>query len=372
MSHHVQPRSRAEFRIGIICALRIESDAVESVFDEIYEDDTIYGKAQGDTNSYTYGTIGQHDVVLAYIPGMGKRRSATVAASFRSSFPNMRLVLLVGICGGAATDPNGVEILLGDVIVSTGVVQYDFGRQLPDQALRKNTLRDNLASPNMEVQGLLSKLEGLTGRKRLKKYLNQYLLNVQEELPGATYPGLDEDILYESTYRHKHYQENHCDVCNVCKTREDPVCQLALDSSCTELECGNEHVVIRRRIENLRRKVTSSIQDEAELCKPEIHFGLVASGDLVMKSGYHRDQVATREDVIAFEMEGAGVWDIFPTVVIKSVCDYADSHKNKKWQRYAAATAASCMKAFLREWAPQFEEQSIGKKIVNLKQELCG
>ena len=49
-------------------------------------------------------------------------------------------------------------------------------------------------------------------------------------------------------------------------------------------------------------------------------------------------------------MEGAGVWDNFPTIVIKGVCDYADSHKNKKWQRYAAATAAACMKAILKGW----------------------
>jgi hypothetical protein len=76
----------------------------------------------------------------------------------------------------------------------------------------------------------------------------------------------------------------------------------------------------------------------------------MASGDVVMKSGPHRDRIAAEEDVIAFEMEGAGVWDNFPTVVIKSVCDYADSHKNKKWQAYAAATAAACAKAFLKEW----------------------
>jgi nucleoside phosphorylase len=53
--------------------------------------------------------------------------------------------------------------------------------------------------------------------------------------------------------------------------------------------------------------------------------------------------------VIAFEMESAGAWDYLPTIVIKSVCDYADSHKNKEWQEYAAATAAACTKAFLEE-----------------------
>ena len=84
--------------------------------------------------------------------------------------------------------------------------------------------------------------------------------------------------------------------------------------------------------------------------QPMVHFGLVASGNMVMKSGEDRDQIAAREDIIAFEREGAGVWDNFPCLVIKGVCDYADSHKSKRWQNYAAATAAACMKAFLENW----------------------
>jgi nucleoside phosphorylase len=69
-----------------------------------------------------------------------------------------------------------------------------------------------------------------------------------------------------------------------------------------------------------------------------------------MKSSTHRDQISKDDSVTAFEMEGAGVWDELPTVVIKAACDYADSHKSKDWQEYAAATAAACMKAFLKEW----------------------
>jgi nucleoside phosphorylase len=67
-----------------------------------------------------------------------------------------------------------------------------------------------------------------------------------------------------------------------------------------------------------------------------------------MKSGEDRDEIAAREKVTGFEMKGAGVWDEFPCVVIKGVCDYADSHKNKKWQGYASAAAAAYMKAFLK------------------------
>lgn len=68
-----------------------------------------------------------------------------------------------------------------------------------------------------------------------------------------------------------------------------------------------------------------------------------------MKSGEHRDKIATQHNLIAFEMEASGIWDLLPCLVIKGVCDYADSHKNKYWQHYAAATAAACMRAVLEE-----------------------
>jgi nucleoside phosphorylase len=69
-----------------------------------------------------------------------------------------------------------------------------------------------------------------------------------------------------------------------------------------------------------------------------------------MKSGQHRDEIATQHNLIAFEMEASGIWDQLPCFVVKGVCDYADSHKNKYWQHYAAATAAACMKAILGEY----------------------
>ena len=78
-----------------------------------------------------------------------------------------------------------------------------------------------------------------------------------------------------------------------------------------------------------------------------------------MKSGEDRDEIAAKEEVIAFEMEGAGVWDHFPCLVIKGVCDYADSHKSKKWQNYAAAAAAACMKAFLEYWTVTGSKESM-------------
>ncbi|OQV05367.1 NB-ARC domain-containing protein [Cladophialophora immunda] len=83
----------------------------------------------------------------------------------------------------------------------------------------------------------------------------------------------------------------------------------------------------------------------------------MASGDRVMKSGIHRDAIAQTEGIIAFEMEGAGLIDHFPFLVIKGVADYADSHKNDVWHHYASATAACCARAFLENfWTEQMTE----------------
>ncbi|KAF3072369.1 hypothetical protein CFAM422_005300 [Trichoderma lentiforme] len=351
-----RPNSREGFQIALICALRVEFDAVEALFDDYYEQDFSYSKAPGDPNAYTTGRMCGHDVVLAFMPGMGKVNSASVAAGFRASFPGIRLGLVVGICGGVpvGTDDEK-EVLLGDVIISTALVQFDFGRQYANKAVRRDTLQDNLGRPNAEIRAFLTKLSGSRGRKTLRDKTSVHL----EELCGkdgfkqSSYPAED-DKLYLSTYRHKH-QDGSCAICTNCTGPEDDVCEAALESTCEELHCQDSELVWRARVDKSRgvgHYRDTSTTGMLEARKPVIHFGIIVSGDSVMKSGQHRDEIASREKAIAFEMEGAGVWESFPTVVIKSVCDYADSHKNKKWQRYAAATAAACMKAFLGEWRP--------------------
>ncbi|KAI6777614.1 uncharacterized protein J7T54_004001 [Emericellopsis cladophorae] len=70
-----------------------------------------------------------------------------------------------------------------------------------------------------------------------------------------------------------------------------------------------------------------------------------------MKSGEERDRIAAKQNLIDFEMEGAGAWAEVPCIVVKVVCDYADSHKDKAWQDFAAATAASVAKAILGRYA---------------------
>jgi hypothetical protein len=61
--------------------------------------------------------------------------------------------------------------------------------------------------------------------------------------------------------------------------------------------------------------------------------------------GHNRE----KEHAIAFEMD-ASLWDEVPCIVVKGVCDYADSSKHKEWRTFAAATAASAAKAVLERY----------------------
>ncbi|OWT42504.1 phosphorylase superfamily domain-containing protein [Pochonia chlamydosporia 170] len=114
----LRPSCRGDFEIAIICALPLEYNAVALLFDQFWDGDgDKFGRAARDDNAYKTGRIGKHSVVLALLPGMGKVSAAAAAASMRSSYVALRLVFLVGICGGAP-HYNQDEILLGDVIIN--------------------------------------------------------------------------------------------------------------------------------------------------------------------------------------------------------------------------------------------------------------
>ncbi|KAH8781603.1 putative WD-repeat protein [Hyaloscypha finlandica] len=80
---------------------------------------------------------------------------------------------------------------------------------------------------------------------------------------------------------------------------------------------------------------------------PKIHYSLITSINQLMKDATVRDRLIAEMDVLCFEMEAAGLISHFPYLVIRGICDYSDSHKNKEWQGYAAIVAAAYAKDLL-------------------------
>jgi len=348
------PASRDEFKIAIVCALALEFDAVVTVLDQVWNPDNgrAFGKAPGDLNTYVNGRIQHHNVVLVLLPQrMGKTSAAIVASDLRHSYSGLRLALLVGICGGVPK-AGSTDILLGDVVISNLLVQYDFGRQYPDGFHRKHGPRDDLAGPNKEVRGMLAILATEYGQALLRQQTASCLEDLQRQGPKYACPGIAEDRLFQPEYRHKHRLSPMCQ-CQQHQKESDPVCEAAMETSCEGVGCDDSFLVKRRR-------------HEAAVPGPFIHIGPVASGDTVMKSGVTRDKIAAKEGVIAFEMEGAGIWEHVPCLVVKGVCDYADSHKSKQWQDYAAATAAAAAKAVLLLHTPTERTRAVSSAFPNL------
>lgn len=352
-NYEPKPRGREDFEVAIFCALPQEADAVIALFDQHWNRKE-YEKVCGDPNSYTLGAIGNYNVVLVHMPGMGKNIAASVASSCRASFSGIRLALVVGICGGVPLGVNSklsvtTERILGDVIISDGLVQYDFGRQYTDEFIRKNTYQDVHSRPGQEIRGFLAMLAGQRSQKFLYDSMQRYVATLRKSTEFTTkglyeYPGTTTDVLYNSAYIHRHRDAKECPSwAEICGTTTIS-CEMAKQSDCEALKCDASQQVERPRLTS----TTNQLQNDGP--KLVLHIGRVASADKVMKSGTMRDQVARDENIVAFEMEGNGIWEQFPCLIIKGISDYADCHKNKKWQNFAAGMAAACMKAVLEQW----------------------
>jgi len=298
-----------DYTVGWICALPTEMAAAQATLDERHNP---LQQDPNDHNTYILGRIGVHNVVLACLPSgvTGTIAAAIVAMQMFSSFNRLRFGLMVGIGGGAPSKEN--DIRLGDVVVSKptgtsgGVVQYDFGKTVQEGRFIQT---GSLNRPPNELLTALAVLEAkhLVEGHGLSNHLSQMAVGCPDMKAQFAPPDEHPDRLYEAEYDHP--EEN---------------------TTCSK--CDRDRLVGR---------------EPRPSAVPAIHYGLIASGDQVMRHGTTRDRLRRELNVLCFEMEAAGLMDSFPCLIIRGICDYADSHKNKHWQPYAAATAAACAKELL-------------------------
>jgi nucleoside phosphorylase len=243
------------------------------------------------------------------------------------TFPAIKVGLMVGIGGGVPRPPK-YDIRLGDIVVSKprnqngGVLQYDFGQNKPEKFANIGFL----SPPPRSLLSALTVLSGwhrFPGESKLAEYLSP---TTNTKLPvDFTFPE-EADELFKSNYVH----------------------------------VGNKTCVDCDRTNLIERKPRGSP------C-PHVHYGTIASGNQIVANGMVRDQLAMQHDIMCFEMEAAGLMNTFPCVIIRGISDYSDSHKNSRWKRYAAATAAAYAKELLR-FVP--EEQLSDESSISLSDAL--
>ncbi len=301
------------FTVGWICALPIELAAAQGMLEEVYHTSGLQ-KHTRDTNSYVLGRIASHKIALTCLPTTGIIDAGSAANHMSDTFTTLRYRLMVGIGGGVPSETH--DIRLGDVVVSNpwgsypGVVQYDYGRFIYDGEFETTGA---LPPPPRELLTAARVL--VANHERESNRITHHLGEMLKKSPkmtqeGTDYrcPGKEHDYLWEAGYQHQGIKQATCEA------------------------CVPSHLVFR---------------EERGDDEPVVHYGTIASASAVMRDGEKRDQLGKKYGALCFEMEAAGLMNDFPCLVIRGICDYADSHKNKSWQRYAAATAAAYAKELL-------------------------
>ncbi|KAL6821760.1 WD40-repeat-containing domain protein [Trichoderma sp. SZMC 28015] len=303
-----KPRSNDDYMIGWICTLPREWMEALPRLDETHPS---IEKPSNDTNNYIMGSIYRHNIVIAYPPNKeigNDSAAAMVAARMKSTFPQMRFVLLVGIGSGIPSKAS-----VGDVVVSTsvegepGLVQWGMEKVEGNDSFKRI---GSLKPPPASLLTALTKLQKGYELSRAKKSKHfEALLKKRLRLTSKS-------SLWNSL-KVKLGKADHGNVNNSTTGDEDD---------------GGEE-------ENRRNLV---------------HFGMIASGDQVIKDANLR--IKLNEDlggkVLCVEVGAAGLAKLFPCLVIRGICDYVDLI-NADRQRDAVANAADFAKNLLEYVKPK-------------------
>lgn len=330
------PRPNDTYQVGVVCALPKEMAAARVMLDEEHE--SLQVKDGQDSNTYVLGQLCGHQIVIACLPAgeYGTTAATTVASDMLRTFTQVRFALMVGIGGGVPNLARGEDIRLGDVVVSQpdgthgGVVQYDLVKDLgPDRLERKGFL-------NRPPTVLLTALSSLQAKsKATRQHVTDHVTRIVREPDlvgeGYTFPGVDQDHLF-------------CTVCDWSPRQAWWWFLLLLSWVFPFWSCRS----------CTRGRIPRSLDRVA----PRIHYGTIASGNSLIKNAARRDRLRDELGAKCVEMEAAGLMNRFPCLVIRGICDYADTHKNDVWQEYAAATAAAFAKELLSIVTPTVVDAS--------------
>ncbi|GKZ39316.1 hypothetical protein AbraIFM66950_012282 [Aspergillus brasiliensis] len=304
-----------DYTVAWICALPLEAAAARVMLDKTH----VPPRRPNDSHAYDFGELNGHYIAIAYLPDgiYGTVSAATVISRMRLTFPRLQFALMVGIGGGVPSKSH--DIRLGDIVVGkpgknhSGVIQYDYGKAVQGGQLEQTGF---LNQPPQTLLTHLSQLESkqiTDGEDAISSFVSVALERNQDMNAMFSAPARSTDLLFHPSYHH-----------------------VNRGADCEK--CDKEQVVDRPP-----RRTSAS----------HVHYGLIASGNQVMKDSETRDCLNERHGMLCFEMEASGLMNELPTLVIRGICDYCDSHKHDEWQGYAALAAAAYAKKLLTTIPPK-------------------
>lgn len=291
------------YTVAWICRSTTELIAARTFLDETHEGPEHLAP---NDNIYVLGRTGQHNVVIAILPEWASViNPGTIGVRHMIlRFPNMRVSLIVGIGGGVPSPKH--DIRLGDIVVGVnGVHQYDYGMTTQRRKWHQDVL---IEQPPASLCAAVTRLKAT------------------HELEGHRMEVAVGTILEQRPPLRERFGRR---VASTDPLYKREVVHPSVGSGICAETCGDESTLVVRP------------QRDAADDDPVVHHGLIATSFQQMKDALLRDEIAEETGVLCFENEVAGIPNRFPSLVIRGISDYSDSHKNENWQGYAAMTAAA-------------------------------
>lgn len=301
-------RDTSDIHIGIITALPTEYAALATFLDAVSD-----LPEKQDPHYYRSGLLPSkdparpHHVVVALQTRDGTRGAASTCTDMARSFPGLRVFIMCGIAGGipAPGDPKR-DVCLGDVVVATGGI-VDFGH--------------------------VRRVDGVDSLRRPAPGISAALLRADRELQVMALGG-------EEPWR-AHLEAASAD--NE-RYRRPPAEADPLYRERSAVRAG-EHGA-------------NAMTPRDPVQRPRIWRGVLGSSDILLRDVAFRDRLAVEHNVIAVEMEGAGIAAAAEShdrhwFEVRGVSDYCDNRtKNDIWHDYAALAAAAYIRGLLAVCPP--------------------
>jgi nucleoside phosphorylase len=282
--------SKKKVDLAIVAALPKEREAIEAIFG--------VGKPYSvEHDPHVYKLINleiagrEYSVAVATQSDMGNARAAVTAANMLRTF-EPGLFALVGIAGGCPdpTDPD-THIRLGDVVVSTSVIEYDHVKRNADGSLDARDYPQRVGFVWIQAANAL-----------------------KSEVTGFSQDWLKDDA---------------GGLAKMDTQRPDPAADVLHDHAGIEVD----HPADKRRKNG----------------SPIVHTGVIASGDTLLKDPVLRDFLRDKYKARAVEMEAIGFRDAGwahnkETIVVRGIVDYCDMYKSNAWHLSSAVAAAAVTK----------------------------
>ncbi len=330
------------FDVCVVCALAKEAKAFMSVTSRQCRVRFEKGFSSESKREYRYTTIynnrrEQLTIHVSWLTNPGPLEAGShITSVFREFRP--RLAIMTGICAGDRR-----RVKLGDLVVADRAFLYDNGKVEVDKDGQREYLYDTDTGHSardvlhfVRMFDLWKPTVAKLRRPPSKRQQREWLLS---------------KLLEETTSRVDTIQVEELE-------KHAPGWRKIVQ----EMQEGADPYLSKERTLRDKSRVSELRYKEDEFpfkdpLRPECHIAPMASGSAVRRDDPFKEVQIPVRGTVAIDMEGAAFYRIVEdfvgtrSLLVKGVCDYADSDKDDTYHQYASSVSALYALCFIREYA---------------------